>query len=122
MVTAPGALYLGEWRGSETCATRPALKDHLGVAEAEPGTDGSSGLSVAAVARLLGVAPGTLRTWDHRYGVGPSGHEPGQHRRYAAADVSRLQWMRRLLLQGVSAAEAARVVTTSASAAGTSPT
>ncbi len=34
-------------------------------------------LTVAAVARRLGVAPATLRTWDRRYGLGPSEHTPG---------------------------------------------
>jgi hypothetical protein len=34
-------------------------------------------LSVGAVARRLGVAPATLRTWARRYGVGPSGHTTG---------------------------------------------
>ncbi len=68
--------------------------------------------SVAAVARVLGVAPATLRTWDRRYGVGPSGHREGQHRRYTEADLGRLETMRRLLLQGVSTADAARAATT----------
>jgi DNA-binding transcriptional MerR regulator len=68
--------------------------------------------SVAAVARVLGVAPATLRTWDRRYGVGPSGHRDGQHRRYTEADLGRLETMRRLLLQGVPTAEAARAATT----------
>jgi DNA-binding transcriptional MerR regulator len=68
--------------------------------------------SVAAVARVLGVAPATLRTWDRRYGVGPSGHREGQHRRYTEVDLGRLETMRRLLLQGVSTAEAARAATT----------
>jgi DNA-binding transcriptional MerR regulator len=45
------------------------------------------GLSVAAVARRLGVAPATLRTWDRRYGLGPSQHSAGAHRRYSPADV-----------------------------------
>lgn len=31
-------------------------------------------LTVAAVARRLGIAPATLRTWDRRYGLGPSDH------------------------------------------------
>lgn len=39
-------------------------------------------LSVAAVARRLGVAPATLRTWDRRYGLGPTGHTVGRHRKY----------------------------------------
>ena len=41
-------------------------------------------LSVAAVARKLGIAPATLRTWDRRYGIGPAHHAPGKHRRYSA--------------------------------------
>lgn len=65
-------------------------------------------LSVSALARRLGVAPATLRTWDRRYGVGPSGHSAGAHRRYTPADVHRLAVMRRLTLEGVSPAEAAR--------------
>jgi transposase-like protein len=66
-------------------------------------------LTVAALARRLGVAPATLRTWDRRYGVGPSGHAAGAHRRYTPTDVQRLEQMRRLTLEGVAPAEAARV-------------
>ncbi|WP_342744818.1 MerR family transcriptional regulator [Actinophytocola xinjiangensis] len=64
-------------------------------------------LSVAAVARRLGVAPATLRTWDRRYGIGPRGHTTGRHRRYAPADVARLELMQQALLRGVTPAEAA---------------
>ena len=66
------------------------------------------GLTVAATARRLGVAPGTLRTWDRRYGIGPSDHAPGRHRRYSTADVARLELMQRALVRGVSPADAAR--------------
>lgn len=66
------------------------------------------GLTVAAVARRLGVAPATLRTWDRRYGLGPSQHSAGSHRRYSPADIARLESMRRLVLSGVPPAEAAR--------------
>ncbi|MFM7596786.1 MAG: MerR family transcriptional regulator [Actinomycetota bacterium] len=66
------------------------------------------GLTVSAVARRLGVAPATLRTWDRRYGLGPSQHSAGSHRRYSAADVARLERMRRYVLSGVPPAEAAR--------------
>src|SRR4051794_36415110 len=66
-------------------------------------------LTVAAVARRLGVAPATLRTWDRRYDLGPSAHTAGAHRRYTAADVARLTLMRRLTLQGVAPAEAAAI-------------
>ena len=47
-------------------------------------------LTVAAVARRLGVAPATLRTWDRRYGLGPGTHLAGSHRRYSAEDLARL--------------------------------
>jgi DNA-binding transcriptional MerR regulator len=63
--------------------------------------------TVAAVARRLGVAPATLRTWDRRYGLGPSAHEAGLHRRYSAADLARLEIMRRLVNQGTPAQSAA---------------
>jgi DNA-binding transcriptional MerR regulator len=64
-------------------------------------------LTVAAVARRLGVAPATLRTWDRRYGLGPSAHESGEHRRYCPADLARLTLMRRLITSGVSPCDAA---------------
>jgi DNA-binding transcriptional MerR regulator len=66
-------------------------------------------LTVAAVARRLGVAPATLRTWDRRYGLGPSEHTAGSHRRYSGIDVARLMIMRRLTLEGVPPSEAATI-------------
>ena len=67
------------------------------------------GLAVAAVAQRLGLAPATLRTWDRRYGLGPSGRSVGGHRRYTGADVLRLDLACRLMRQGLAPAEAARV-------------
>lgn len=67
------------------------------------------GLTVAAVARRLGIAPDTLRTWDRRYGLGATAHSSGSHRRYSAEDVARLDMMRALVTQGVAPAEAARI-------------
>ena len=64
-------------------------------------------LTVSAVARRLGVAPATLRTWDRRYGLGPSTHEAGDHRRYCASDLAKLMLMRRLISAGVSPCDAA---------------
>jgi DNA-binding transcriptional MerR regulator len=63
------------------------------------------------VARRLGVAVTTLRTWHQRYGLGPSLHEPGQHRRYTEQDIERLETMQRLLAAGVAPGEAARWAT-----------
>lgn len=64
-------------------------------------------LSVAAVARRIGVAPATLRTWERRYGLGPSTHEAGSHRKYSSQDLAKLTLMRRLISSGVSAVDAA---------------
>jgi DNA-binding transcriptional MerR regulator len=67
------------------------------------------GLSAGEVARRLGIAVTTVRTWDRRYGLGPSRRDPGRHRRYSPRDFARLELMRRLTIHGVAPAEAARV-------------
>ncbi len=66
------------------------------------------GLTVAAMARRIGITPATLRTWDPRYGLGPSVYNTGSHRRYSAIDVARLDLMRKLMLNGILPSEAAR--------------
>jgi DNA-binding transcriptional MerR regulator len=68
-----------------------------------------AGLSAGEVARRIGVAATTIRTWDRRYGLGPSYREPGRHRRYSEYDLARLELMRRLTVDGVAPAEAARI-------------
>ena len=64
-------------------------------------------LQVAAAARRVGVAPSTLRTWDRRYGIGPTDHTPGRHRRYSPDDLARLDLMHRALIRGATPADAA---------------
>ncbi|MFV6028750.1 MerR family transcriptional regulator [Streptomyces sp. NPDC056264] len=71
-------------------------------------TEPSPGLTSGAVARRLGVAPTTLRSWDRRYGIGPAAHESGRHRRWGPHDIAVLQEMCRLTAAGVPPAEAAR--------------
>ena len=94
-------------------ATKSESVDHVDDQPAEPT------LPVAAVARQLGVAPATLRTWDRRYGIGPSGHTTGRHRRYAPADIARLELMQRALLRGATPAEAAEYALRAAAAPAT---
>ncbi|MGV9531636.1 MerR family transcriptional regulator [Streptomyces cellulosae] len=67
------------------------------------------GLTTGEVARRLGVAPTTVRTWDHRYGLGPDRHTGGRHRRWTPEDVARLERMCALTATGIPPAEAARL-------------
>ncbi|SEQ55698.1 B12 binding domain-containing protein [Streptomyces radiopugnans] len=82
---------------------------------------GQAGLSTGAVARRLGVAPTTLRSWDRRYGLGPSVREDGRHRRWSPRDIAALEAMCRLTASGVPPAEAARRARTAASPGPSSP-
>jgi DNA-binding transcriptional MerR regulator len=90
------------------------LIDHLFVSSSSDKSisseksDQDLGLTVAAVARRLGVAPATLRTWDRRYGLGPTEHNAGDHRRYSREDLARLTYMRRLVIAGVTPFDAAK--------------
>jgi len=74
----------------------------------------TAGFTISAVARRLGVAPATLRTWDRRYGVSPSLRTAGAHRRYTNADVALLQRMQALIVSGMPPADAARSAQTEA--------
>ncbi|MER5377577.1 MerR family transcriptional regulator [Streptomyces sp. NPDC002553] len=65
-------------------------------------------LTTGALARRLGVAPTTLRSWDRRYGIGPAVRADGRHRRWRHDDVAVLEAMCRLTSAGVPPAEAAR--------------
>ncbi len=64
-------------------------------------------LSVGDAAARLGIAPETLRSYGHRYGLVPSTRTPGGHRRYSDEDMARLARMLRLVTEGISPAEAA---------------
>lgn len=64
--------------------------------------------AVGAVSERLGIAQGTLRTWERRYQLGPSQRTGGGHRRYTAGDIERVDFMRRLLDRGVTPREAAK--------------
>ncbi|MFJ2763898.1 MerR family transcriptional regulator [Streptomyces prasinus] len=81
--------------------------------DGDAGENGSAprggGLTTGEVARRLGVAPTTVRTWDRRYGLGPTVHTGGRHRRWTDEDVARLERMCALTATGLAPAEAARL-------------
>lgn len=64
---------------------------------------------VGAVSQRLGIATPTLRTWDRRYGLGPSARTEGGHRRYSELDVARVARMSQLIGEGVPPSQAAQV-------------
>src|SRR4051794_36016370 len=112
--TAPRSIHADEG-SAVTGMAASARESSSGSAGRDPGLrrsgsrrDAGAPLTVAAVAARLGVAASTLRTWDRRYGLGPSSHEAGSHRRYTPADVARLERMRHLTLQGVAPSDAAQ--------------
>jgi DNA-binding transcriptional MerR regulator len=76
---------------------------------ADHAQDATPRWTVAAVAARLGVAPATLRSWSHRYGIGPADHRAGRYRRYTDADVAELETMRRLAEGGMALTAAAAV-------------
>lgn len=65
--------------------------------------------TAGAVARLLGVPASTLRSWHRRYGIGPTGHHAGRHRRYTDTDIAALARMQHLITGGMSAESAAHL-------------
>lgn len=73
-----------------------------------PTRDGLSS-TISALALRMGVAPETLRTWDRRYGVGPTDQSAGSNRRYTKQDALRVGLMRHFLSHGTEPAEAARL-------------
>jgi DNA-binding transcriptional MerR regulator len=73
--------------------------------------------SAGAVARRLGIAPATLRSWNRRYRLGPADHQPGRHRRYTEQDVAVLEAMCRLVGEGVPPTAAAGIARSHARAA-----
>ncbi|MET9503826.1 MerR family transcriptional regulator [Streptomyces sp. NPDC006622] len=74
------------------------------------------GLTTGTLARRLGVAPTTLRSWDRRYGLGPVSRDSGRHRRWRPDDVAVVEAMCRLTSAGVPPAEAARAARAGADA------
>ncbi len=62
-------------------------------------------LSIGALARLCGVPPDTLRTWERRYGRPSAVRLPSGHRRYATSWVDEIVRWRALMAQGHAAAD-----------------
>ncbi|WP_225823894.1 MerR family transcriptional regulator [Streptomyces naphthomycinicus] len=87
------------------------VADSAGQPPSEPpAVPGGAGLTTGVLARRLGVSPMTLRSWDRRYGIGPTARTEGGHRRWTAEDVATVEEMCRLTATGIPPADAARAV------------
>lgn len=64
-------------------------------------------LRIGELSRRTGVTPEVLRAWERRYGLFAPQRTDGGFRLYSAADIGRINMMKRLLAEGVSASEAA---------------
>ena len=79
-------------------------------------SSGAGPFRIQAAAALSGVPAATLRAWERRYGVPIPRRTASAYRLYNADDVELVRRMRLLVEDGVSPAEAARVVLGSAPA------
>jgi MerR family transcriptional regulator, light-induced transcriptional regulator len=66
-----------------------------------------AGLSIQAVSQLLEIPAPTIRSWERRYGVPPTGRSQGGHRRFFPDDLVMLRQMRDEIAKGHRAAHAA---------------
>ena len=104
------------WGGGARRRRVPVDQGSRGVQGGRPPGIPGPVFTVSGAARQLGVPAATLRTWERRHGIGPSGRSPGGHRRYTAADLVRLRAMRTLVETGVPPADAAALAALSAEA------
>jgi CheY-like chemotaxis protein len=66
--------------------------------------------SIGAVARMLGVPPATLRTWEQRYGVITPERSDGRHRLYSRDQVESLRFVAQRVAEGMSPGDAHRLL------------
>jgi len=71
-------------------------------------------LNIAALTRLTGVPPDTIRKWEQRYGVLRPQRTAGGQRRYTELDVARVKWLKARLDEGYRIGEAAALLGTTA--------
>ena len=67
-------------------------------------------MTIGELARRSGLAAGTIRAWEQRYGLLSPARSTGGHRRYTLGDLRRLGAVQALVDQGVTPAVAASQV------------
>src|SRR6476620_10021707 len=66
--------------------------------------------SIGALARVLGVSPATLRSWEDRYGLVVPERSAGSQRLYSRDHLDQLLFVREQMQNGLSAADAHRAL------------
>src|SRR5438270_11226840 len=66
--------------------------------------------SIGALARMLGISPTTLRSWEDRYGVVVPERSAGSQRLYSRDQLDQLRFVCRQMGLGLSAADAHRAL------------
>jgi DNA-binding transcriptional MerR regulator len=66
--------------------------------------------SIGALAKMLGVSPATLRSWEDRYALVVPERSAGSQRLYSREDLDQLLFVCEQMQQGLSAADAHRVL------------
>jgi DNA-binding transcriptional MerR regulator len=66
--------------------------------------------SISAVARMLGVPVATIRTWEERYALVVPDRNPSGHRLFSRDQVEQLRFVRMHMADGLSAADAHRLL------------
>ena len=66
--------------------------------------------NIGAVARMTGIAETTLRAWERRYNFPASARTDGGHRLYSQQEISRLQWVKLQVDEGVQISQAIKAL------------
>jgi DNA-binding transcriptional MerR regulator len=66
--------------------------------------------SIGALARMLGISPATLRSWEDRYGVVVPERSSGSQRLYSRDHLDQLRFVSQQMQAGFSAADAHRAL------------
>jgi DNA-binding transcriptional MerR regulator len=75
-----------------------------------PEASGSALYSIGAVARMLGVQPTTIRTWEERYALIVPERSPGGQRLFSRQQVEHLRFVKDRLDAGMQPADAHRLL------------
>ncbi len=66
--------------------------------------------NIGAVSRMTNIPETTLRVWERRYDFPKSSRTAGGHRLYSQQDVTRLQWVKMRLDEGMQVSQAIRAL------------